>query len=288
MFRKFAVNQSGTVAVIAAIAAVPMLAAAGMAIDVSNSMRIRSDNQNALDAAVLAAVLETNTTDANATLAKVYETNGGLGSLTNVDFVADATGQSMSAKGALVKQNDFTGLIGQSTTNINVTSKATAKPTLFELKIKPNYAKGTYRKMMRLFEVPKNSAPNEVININYNTTGTVGTGTMTMTPNNSSFITIQNPSSLYFTMDIDPTSEYIYPTTILHLATNEPATSHNLFVDGKQLPANTVVNIANYVPCGKTSLFEWEDGGDFSSQDFGFDVTGNCKVNNASPVALVK
>ena len=64
MLKKFATNQSGTEAVIAAMAAVPMLAEAGMAVDVSNSMRIRSDNQNALDAAVLAAVLETNTADA--------------------------------------------------------------------------------------------------------------------------------------------------------------------------------------------------------------------------------
>ena len=61
-----------------------------------------------------------------------------------------------------------------------------------------------------------------------------------------------------------------------------------IFVDGKQLPANTVVNIAKYVPCGTTSLFEWEDGGEFTLQDFGFDVTGNCKVNTASSVALVK
>lgn len=288
MIKKLSSDCQGTMAVTSAILAVPLLLAVGIAIDFSNSLRIRSDNQNALDAAVLGAVMESNATDATAALKKIYEGNGGLGTLSNINFVNDPSGRSLSASTTLAKKNDFGGIIGQYETNIGVASKASAKPMLFEIKFKPNYAKGTYRKIMRLFDVPASGTPKEIVNINYNTTGTVATGTMAMTPASSSFISIQNPSSLYFTMDIDPTSAYIDATTKLHLATNDPATSHHMFVDGKQLPTGQSINIATYVPCGKTALFEWEDGGDFSSQDFGFDVTGNCKVSDGSPVTLVK
>lgn len=287
MFKKFAADRTGTVAITSAIVAIPLLLAAGMAIDVSNSFRIRSENQNALDAAVLTAIHETSASGARKTLAKAYVGNGGTGNIANMNFTDDATGRSLSASTTLAKKNDFAGIVGQSRTNISVASKAMSKPSLSELKIKPIYAGGTYRKLMRLFDVAANGTPKEILNIKYSTSGTSGTGTMAMTPSSSSFLTIQNPSSLYFTMEIDPTSAYIDASTKLRLATNDPATSHHLFVDRKQLPANTVVNIANYVPCGKTALFEWEDGGNFTKQDFGFEVTGNCKVTPDSPVVLV-
>lgn len=288
MIGKFSRDCTGAFATTAAVAAVPLLIVVGMAIDVSNSMRIRSDNQNALDAAVLSAILEPSEVKAKKKLAVAYKANGGQGETIAITYLDNPTGRSISATGAFDKHNDFMGIMGQSNSNIAVSSKAVTTPALFELKLKPVYGRGTYNKIMYLFDTPPPKVPVEIANIRYSIVRGAASGSIAMTPSNSKFILIKNPSTLYFTMEIDPTSEYIYADTVLHLATNDPATSHHLFVDGKQLPVNTAVNIANYVPCGKTSLFEWEDGGNFSSQDFGFEVTGNCKVSATSPVALVK
>lgn len=281
-------NESGNFAVTAALLAMPLVAASGMAIDMTATTSAKRANQDALDAAVLAAVRAPDSATAKELLAKAYQVNGGSGELVDIVFTNTANERAIKAGSSYVKKNNFGGLLGQPQTTVEVKAKAVAKPALFEMRIKPKYAKGTYRKTMRLIDVPASASPIEVAMVKYDTSGTVGTGTMSMTPDTSSFLSVTNPASLYFTMEIDPTSEYIYADTKLNFATNDPATSFHLFVDGKQLPGGVAVNIADYVPCGATALFEWEDGGNFSAQDFGFEVTGKCKVDGGSPVAMVE
>lgn len=285
--RTFLRDNEGNFAVIAALITILLLMFAGMAIDVTDNMRTKTNNQDALDAAVLFAVKVPGETAAKQMLVKTYQANGGLGYLVDIAYVDTASVRTISAVSAYPKKNAFAGIIGYDVTDVRVRAKAKATPSLYEVQIKPEYAIGTYSKLLRLFDLPKgSSAPAEIASITYLTSGRVSTGTMTMTPNTNNYLAVQNSESLYFTMEIDPTSEYIKPTTKLHLATNDPTTSDRLFVDGKQLPTGVTVNIANYVPCGKTALFEWEDGGNFVSQDFGFKVTGRCKINGGSPVML--
>ncbi len=68
-------------------------------------------------------------------------------------------------------------------------------------------------------------------------------------------------------------------------ATNDPKKSNRLFIDGKQVPKNQIVNIFTAVPCGQTSSQAWEDGGTeekkmtLADADFFYKVSGKCDFN---------
>ncbi|EKF57713.1 hypothetical protein QWE_19498 [Agrobacterium albertimagni AOL15] len=59
MFRRFLCDRSGNFGVLTAILLVPVIGAAGLAIDISNALTVRSTLQAAADAAAIAAVAET-------------------------------------------------------------------------------------------------------------------------------------------------------------------------------------------------------------------------------------
>ena len=71
------------------------------------------------------------------------------------------------------------------------------------------------------------------------------------------------------------------------MRTNDSKTSHHVFVDGVQLTKGVAVNLADIIPCEKQVLVSWEDGGNFSGQDFFFKVTGKCTIS-AGSVAVLK
>lgn len=71
------------------------------------------------------------------------------------------------------------------------------------------------------------------------------------------------------------------------LRTDDPATSHHLFVDGKQVPAGIKASLEKYFGCTKKQEHAWEDGGGWERQDFFYTVTATCGADGQY-VRLVK
>jgi hypothetical protein len=62
----------------------------------------------------------------------------------------------------------------------------------------------------------------------------------------------------------------------LTLRTNNPKTSHYLFVDSKQLPKNATSPLSSILGCGQIANHAWEDGGGFERQDFFYTAEPIC------------
>lgn len=72
-------------------------------------------------------------------------------------------------------------------------------------------------------------------------------------------------------------------------STNSSTTAQYLFVNGVQLPANSVPTIFALLPCDQTSTHAWEDGGGWTQQDIFFSVATTCSANsNYKMTARVK
>jgi hypothetical protein len=65
------------------------------------------------------------------------------------------------------------------------------------------------------------------------------------------------------------------------LRTDNPKTSHYLFVEGKQLPEGITSPLDDILICGKLSSHAWEDGGGFERQDFFYTAETTCAPDGA-------
>lgn len=98
-------------------------------------------------------------------------------------------------------------------------------------------------------------------------------------------IDVSRMSDLYLKMDVTTGN-------IDSFATNDPAKSNRLFIDGKQVAKNQIVNIFTAVPCGskEPSSQAWEDGGTeeakmtLNDADFFYKVSGKCDFNQRPSV----
>ncbi len=75
--------------------------------------------------------------------------------------------------------------------------------------------------------------------------------------------------------------------TPVYYATNDPTTSHNLFVNGVELPNNSTPAFFSLFNCGGTTSHDWEDTpwanplpGSWSQQDIHFTVATTCASNS--------
>lgn len=88
-------------------------------------------------------------------------------------------------------------------------------------------------------------------------------------------VDVSGMNDLYLQMEVTTGTKATY-------ASNDPAKSNRLFIDGKQVQKNQTVDIFTAVPCGQTSSQAWEDGGTaekdmtLAGADFFYNVTGKC------------
>jgi Flp pilus assembly protein TadG len=136
----FCANRSGNIALLFAIAAFPLMAATGAAVDYARSSKQHSRVQSSLDAAILAGVIAGKASLDNglgqtvaitaANVAAQNSFNANLGSATSASLTATFTlnGLTMSGVGSASTSVDsaFMQLFGINTTAINVSSKATS------------------------------------------------------------------------------------------------------------------------------------------------------------------
>jgi Flp pilus assembly protein TadG len=136
--------KAGNVAVIFAVAVVPIIGAIGTAVDYSRASDVKSHLQAAIDAAVLAGgtqPLAQQVSTANAVFNGNY--NGALGTTATTSFVQNSNG-SLSGTASASVNASFLGVFGVSSLAVNATSTASpgaqAKANVCILLVNPSAA----------------------------------------------------------------------------------------------------------------------------------------------------
>lgn len=289
MLQHYLKKTEGNVVIIFALSLAMLTVSAGAALDYATALSAKTANQGALDSAVLAAAAQAKSQgDAKKLVAKYFAANGGEGSVIDVKFNGSGSAVTVSATSEFAKQNAFGGILHVSTTDILTSSTAQTSSAVTSMTVEPVSASGAWSKKMTLHNVDKAGVDTVLGSISY-AFGMTSIATGTITTDIKGPITIPNPESVYFQMDIDKDPAHSWYTEYIGtgvMKTNDPETSYFMFVDGKLLPKGTAVNLATYIPCDQKVQVAWEDGGNFSGQDFFFNVTGKCTISAGTPVRL--
>lgn len=277
--RSFRLQSHGSVALIFGLSLLPLAILVGLAVDYSRADDIRTTDQSALDAAVISALSQEGAKVSQSTIQTHYSANGGHGTVKKVKLKTNNNTVSVEASATVDLPTTFGRLVKINSMEIKLHSEAQAPKKLSELQIRPITASGWFIKTVSLYATTEsNPSPQLLGTVKYRPSApTSGTGTMTDTFGGN-WVTIADATAVWFELDIDPTSIGLWPALLMHLSSKDPSTSHHLFVDGKQMAKGVAVNLADIVPCGSTARHSWEDGGNWSAQDFTYEVTGKCDV----------
>ncbi|MBV8700471.1 TadE/TadG family type IV pilus assembly protein [Bradyrhizobium sp.] len=125
LIHEFCRAREGNLAVIFSLAAIPIIGAVGAAVDLSKANDVKTELQNALDAAVLAGVTQTSANQVS-TASAVF--NGDFiakyGNSGSASFTQNANG-SLSGTATSSVQMSFMAVVGKSSVVVNATATAT-------------------------------------------------------------------------------------------------------------------------------------------------------------------
>jgi Flp pilus assembly protein TadG len=117
--------RDGNLAVIFALAAIPVIGAVGAAVDLSKANDVKTQLQNALDAAVLAGVTQTSAKQVStATAVFTGDFTGKYGNTGSASFTQNANG-SLSGTATSNVQMSFMSMLGKSSMVVNAAATAT-------------------------------------------------------------------------------------------------------------------------------------------------------------------
>lgn len=327
MISKFVRSETGNVAVIGSLMALPLMAAVGMAVDYSLATTTRSDMQNALDAAAFA----TFTMSATATqdeLAKAlqdaYVANGGRGQASLVgDIVTNSLSSTLKVKADTQMQTGVMGMFGYKKMPLHVDSTVSKPVKLTSLQFRLNKVTGAFDKTVTLMGRTSSTAPYApLLRMTYVATNIGGWGATTLsTPptkgakwndfqtitcsslttcatsvlsgDGTAGIDVANMEDVYLQMDMSAIvgKPYWYFTKkVVTFKSNDPATSDQMFVAGKQTPKGETINMVQAVGCAnKWMEHRWEDAGGWEGAaspwdgtDFQYFVKGQCSSSGSS------
>lgn len=295
-------NCAGNFGIMTALLAVPVALAAGLALDLSKAVNERVKMQAIADSAALAGGALFN--GSNAAAAKKAADAFLAANLPNLPtgakLEASFVGQTMTVSLSGDVPTDFMHLAGQTVANVGVTAQAYVPSTPSSIQFKPTNARGVYYKQVSIMVVrPKGVVEETVGTVTYQpiTRNNGGQGTMVVSP--SSTLELGEYSRLLLKMDIkndgcplryrasvsnnqvtcNPSTRDADTRYNLTLRSDNPATSHYLFVDGVQLPQGVASPLESVLECGATIKHAWEDGGGFAQQDFFYQATSICSPN---------
>lgn len=292
-------DRGGNFGIITAVVTVPLLLAAGSAIDLTSAYVERTNMQNIADTAALAGAALYDGTNANEAIARAkaflkgYEDKLPDGTT----FKVSMSGQTVSVSVNGTVQNSMMAMAGMNTADIGVASQAIAPMRPKTIEFTPTQAQGWYWKKVTIRVVRPNTTTEEIVGtVTYQPTtqSNGGQGTMVVSPKGT--LDLGKYTKLVLQMDIKydgcniglqasvSNSKVTCKTSTrqqdksysMVLRTDDPAKSNYLFVEGKQLPAGVTSPLDDILVCGKTSNHAWEDGGGFDRQDFFYKVTTTC------------
>jgi Flp pilus assembly protein TadG len=292
-------DRSGNFGLMTALLATPVLLACGAAVDISNAMVERANMQEAADAAALAGGSVYDGTNPDEAKARAQEFISAYSDRLPVGATFEITtaGQTVEVSVSGDADNAFMQLAGIDSLPIGVASVALSPMKPKSIKLTPTKAQGYYYKKVSILVVrPGSNAEQVVATVTYQpeTQEDSGQGEMTVEP--SGTIDLGKYSKLVLQMDIKndgcaldrkahvanrkikctPSKAATDRKYDLTLRTDEPETTHYLFVDGKQLPKGVTSPLATILDCGKTSDHAWEDGGGWERQDFFYTAVSEC------------
>lgn len=298
VFKKFVHSTSGNFAVGVAFAMMPLLVGVGVAIDYSRAINSKTQMQNALDAAALAALglpEGASKGERQKTLQTFYEENGGLGKAKLVtDLVKDPTSASLQVSSSYDMRTSMMSLVGQKKMAI-VTNATVQKPVKLQtMSFKLDHVQGAWDKTVYLmarptaadpyspvarmaYIFPAMGAPGGITTVSKKV-GAVWVDTLRMDcskvgPCTNTILSgdgtaqadVSNMEDVYMQMDITAVAGLPYwwfKEKFRYLQSNDPATADQMFTDGKAAKKGEAVNLISVVGCsGKWIEQRWEDGG---------------------------
>ena len=121
---RYVANESGQVAVITAVAAIPLLLGVSLAIDSNRSDGARVKMQAALDSAAIAAVSNQTITSDERTEYAENRFQANMSEEKNVKFSATSSENRIDVTGTIAIDTMFAGIIGKETIQVNANSAA--------------------------------------------------------------------------------------------------------------------------------------------------------------------
>jgi hypothetical protein len=299
-------------------------------VDYGRATKARTQDQQVLDAALLAAAKQRDENTARATFAAMLSQGLQTGSVASTLAVDKSNPSAFQVSASVTGSSPmaFANVLGLSSIPYKAHGAAHAgyKPTSANVTV--NYVKGYWYKVITLYvHRPSASSDTALVTITYQPTnlvsnGGIGVGTATIagpgiTPVSASGLNLSLSSGavqlgdydkVYFKMAVEKAScapgykqssqstntnvkctRGTGSTTAFDATyrTDDPNTSEYLFVNKVQQPHGIIVPIDTMMPCATTgALQEWEDGGGFASQDFGFTIIAACSTPDANNVRL--
>ncbi|MDR7146132.1 pilus assembly protein [Rhizobium sp. BE258] len=304
-------DRGGNFAMMTGLLAVPLILAAGVAVDYSMAAMERTNLQQIADGAALAGgkIFDgTNLSDAQAA-AKSFITSYADKLPKDVAFNITANGRTLQVAMTGTAATSFMKFGGFNSTAVGVTSAAISPLKPEKVTFTPTKAQGYWYKQVSVRVVREGSTAETVLaTVEYTTTTHANSGSGTMVVKPSSQIDLGKYTKLVLQMDIkkdgcplkkravvngndvkcESDSAQTYNKYDATMRTDNPQTTNYLFVDGKQLPQGVTQPLESYFGCSKPQSHAWEDGGGWERQDFFYTVSSECKAADGDYVRLTQ
>jgi Flp pilus assembly protein TadG len=303
--RNILLDSGGNFGLLTALLATPLIVAAGGAVDYAMATREKVNMQGVADSAALAGARIYN--GKNASAAKVAAERflaGYAKSLPpGMTYSVSMTGQTVQVTVDGSSQNAFMGMVGMKTMPIGVAASAIAPMKPKSVTFTPTQAQGFWYKKVSILVTRAGSATEQAIGtVIYQpaTQENSGQGDMTISPGKE--FELGKYSKLVLQMEVKedgcplehkakvhPNKDVFcqklgkgqvgYAASIKYdsvLHTDDPNTSHYLFVDKVQMPKNAASPLDRILECDQKVSHAWEDGGGFERQDFFYTAESEC------------
>lgn len=299
VFKAFLQNEYGHFGVFTATLLIPLIMAAGFAVDYTTACSELANMRQIADGASLAGggVYDGSNPESAKTVAGNYVKSYLSQLPADVVYDVTATGQTVRVVLKASQPTAFLKIAGITSLPFTASASAISPLRPQSALFIPTKAQGWFYKKISVIVVrPKSQAEEVVGTVTYQPTTHTGGGQGTMSAVPSEVIHLGKYTSLILQMDVKgdgcPLNQEVtvedqevtchesdtqinsrYDVTI---RTDDPERSDHLFVDGKQLPKGVIAPLDNILECEKASSHAWEDGGGFEIQDFFYTVTTTC------------
>lgn len=294
--RRFAGDRRGGVGVAFAASAAVMIAAIGAAVDYNYAVSARTRLQAALDAGVLAGVVEALPGQRVVAAERAFAANiaGAPIGAARAQFVTQADDAFAGTATGVASNSLMRAFSPASDLRVAATAEArrTVVATPGSVTINVGSAKGWFWKRMTLWARERGGAADRLLaTYTYQPTSLYNWGTGTNTGPFGQPITLgANYVYAYFKLEVSPDgcpldmaaahpeamtgsdTTWYEPWVCVPLgrgvtktarpytfATNDPLTSNHLFVNGRMLPYGSTASILDLAACGQTWTHAWED-----------------------------
>lgn len=276
-------------AVYFALALPVLLLGTGVALDYSNAASTKSKMQDALDSAVIAAILEAkNKGHEKKAVKNVYSQQVEFGKIKDVRRTSSGGHISLTSKATYELPSMFGGLTGKKVLPISVTSTASAPTKISSMQIQITRASGWWGKTVS-FRGLRNGVDTEIANAVYST---VGPGLQrSFTVSESGWIDLTEYKDIYIEFRIHDNAHQFNKWCGLPgcpkklFSTKSDENSDRFYIDGQRQPKYTTIEFEDTLSCGQRTRHAWEDGGAMSP-DFEYYVTGRCDKIVAGDIYL--